>query len=269
MRREKLQVSRTLPASDGPFLVPILRYGPNNQLLQFFHSITIARYTGCAIIPPEFGGHLLEKTAGARKRGHSLEEIVDVEMLLSGVRLLSTGSLATVGRANNATAMVGAHQTSDGGAEGGGDNRSELNKFLAVAPADYNSAATRWLFPTESSQTTFLKDQHERMAKYNEPNLFTYGLWSTQGSLDLSPANVTTCSVVGSFRGLQTRNDVLERMKEYSAVITKVHGKHGVALMPLSLGQSPFGGLAIESPATFYKEFVKNNLWALFFSICL
>ena len=258
MRREKLQVSRTVPASEGPFLVPVLRYGPNNQLLQFIHSMAIARYTGSAIIPPEFGGHFLERTAGARRRGHSLEEIVDVEVLLAGVRLLSTGRLPSASAADNATSKVGAPPNTT--ADSGLNNRSST--FLAVAPAGYDAAATRWLFPTETSQSAFLNDQAERIRKYDAPNLFTYGLWSAQSALDLSPAGAATCSVVGPFRGLQTRTDVLTRMDEYSAEIGKVHANHGVALMPMTLGQSPFGGLAIESPASFYQAFIKNNLWA-------
>ena len=277
MRREKLRISRTVPASDGPFLFPLLRYGPNNQLLQFFHSVAIARYTGATVIAPEFGGHLLERTAGARKYGHSLEEMLDVDILLSGVRLASTGKSIPRSRDNafgaaktaaaprNASSIGDAPPTAAAEVQPSNSSSSTSStptKHLAVAPEGYVSAANKWLFPSDVAQAKFLKDQSKRIAKFADSSLFTYGLWSAHRALDLSPADEASCSVLGSFRDLRTRNDVLVAIEKYSTAISRIHANHGVALMEMTLGQSPFGGLAIDSADSFYKEFVKNNLWA-------
>ena len=45
----------------GPFLVPVLQHGPNNQIIQFLNAVAIARYSGLTVIEPDFFAHWLER----------------------------------------------------------------------------------------------------------------------------------------------------------------------------------------------------------------
>lgn len=71
------------------YILPLMVHGPNNQLGQFKHILTMARMLDRSVILPPLFEHYSDKLLGKEYAWFSLEDILDIKLLNETVRIVT------------------------------------------------------------------------------------------------------------------------------------------------------------------------------------